>query len=446
MVVYHVNPKTNRPNICRADKKGCPLSKEGAKHFDNKDDARDYAEKSLGEKSNFMQSSSKKTPVNNVGNENNVNSVSNEDTQRLAALKDEINNTLGANKDSAEQLRTMDLEKLDKVGVLVNEEIVRGLSFNPNDIAIEDFSSEQLQEIEDSTNKVFARLTDVGGKLERGISGTRAKEVEKVISVLPTAAKNFVPKEDFATKTTNKNSHLAGSYTRAYVEEVSPLEDVVSPFSINSYENAAPGEFFENSGVIPIEVKSGEVQSFRVMKKGENTQYFEGKKPAGSKGWKKVASSVEVTIGEEKVTVEKPVYQMTEKTEKIKQVLSVHEVKDKRSESLALHEYTHAVQRNYYYQTNRADVHSVDDKMFESLAGKTYPSKEYDMDVHTGFTNDYMASQPVELLPVATESLFKPGAVKGFYGKDRHPNADKLRNWTAGMWLHLDALGKAENR
>src|SRR5699024_406037 len=158
MVMYHVNPKTNRPNICRADKKGCPLLKEGAKHFDNKDDARDYAEKSLGEKSNFMQSSSKKTPVN---------SASNEDTQRLAALKDEINNTLGANKDSAEQLRTVDLEKLDKVGVLVNEEIVRGLSFNPNDIAIEDFSDAQLQEIEDSTNKVFAQLTDVGGKLER---------------------------------------------------------------------------------------------------------------------------------------------------------------------------------------------------------------------------------------------------------------------------------------
>lgn len=441
MVMYHVNPKTNRPNICRADKKGCPLLKEGAKHFDNKDDARDYAEKSLGEKSNFMQSSSKKVPISNANNANNVN---NEDTQRLAALKDEINNTLGANKDSAEQLRTVDLEKLDKVGVLVNEEIVRGLSFNPNDIAIEDFSDAQLQEIEDSTNKVFARLTDVGGKLERGISGTRAKEVEKVISVLPTAAKNFVPKEDFATKTTNKNSHLAGSYTRAYVEEVSPLEDVVSPFSISSYENAAPGEFFENSGVIPVEVKSGEVHSFRVMKKGENTQYYVGKKPAGSKGWKKVASSVEVSIGEEKVTVEKPVYQMTEKTQKIKQVLSVHEVKDKRSESLALHEYTHAVQNNYYSQTIKADVHSVDDKMFESLAGETYPSKEYDMDVHTGFTNDYMASQPVELLPVATESLFKPGAVKGFYGKDRHPNADKLRNWTAGMWLHLDALGKAK--
>ena len=29
---------------------------------------------------------------------------------------------------------------------------------------------------------------------------------------------------------------------------------------------------------------------------------------------------------------------------------------------------------------------------------------------------------------------------------DRHANADKLKNWTAGMWLHLDALGKAENR
>lgn len=445
MTKYHVNPRTNRPNICKADKQGCPLIKQGAPHFDNKDDARDYAEKSLGEKSNFMQSSSKKTPANSVGNASSVDSVSNEDTQRLAELKDEINNTLGAHKDSFEQLRTVDLKKLDEVGSLVNKEITRGLSFNPDDIAIEDFSDAQLQEIEDSTNKVFAQLTDVGGKLEREMSGTRAKEVEKVISILPTAAKNFVPEEDFVTKTTNKNSALAGSYSKAYVEEVSPLEDVVSPFSISSYENAAPGEFFENSGVIPVEVKSGEVQSFRVMKKGENTQYYVGKKPAGSKGWKKVASSVEVSIGEEKVTVEKPVYQMTEKTEKIKQVLSVHEVKDKRSESLALHEYTHAVQRHYYSQTTRADVYSVDDKMFDSIAGKTYPSKEYDMDVHTGFTNDYMASDPVELLPVATESLFKPGAVKGFYGKDRHANADKLRNWTAGMWLHFDALGRAEN-
>lgn len=442
MTKYHVNPKTNRPNICKADKQGCPLSKEGAKHFDNKDDARAYAEKSLGEKSNFMQSSSKKTPANSA---NKANSVSGEDTQRLAELKDEINNTLGAHKDSFEQLRTVDLEKLDEVGVLVNKEITRGLSFNPDDIAIEDFTDTQLQELEDSTSKVFAQLTDVGGKLEREMSGTRAKEVEKVISILPTAAKNFVPEEDFVTKTTNKNSALAGSYSKAYVDEISPLKDEPSPFAVDSYNNAQPGEFFENYGAFPGEIESGEVQGFRVMKKGEDTQYFVGKKPAGSKGWKKVASSVEVVVGNEKIVVEKPVYQMTEKTQKLKQVLSVHEVKDKRSESLALHEYTHAVQRHYYSQTTRADVYSVDDKMFNSVAGKTYPSKEYDMDVHTGFTNDYMASQPVELLPVATESLFKPGAVKGFYGKDRHPNADKLKNWTAGMWLHLDALGKAES-
>lgn len=63
MTKYHVNPATNRPGICRATKKGCPLQAQGAKHFDSKEEAKSYAEKSMSENSSTLKSSSKKSPV-----------------------------------------------------------------------------------------------------------------------------------------------------------------------------------------------------------------------------------------------------------------------------------------------------------------------------------------------------------------------------------------------
>ena len=59
MAKYHVNPRTNRPNICRADKQGCPLQAQGAPHFDNKEDAHKHIEKTLSEKNNITASKSK---------------------------------------------------------------------------------------------------------------------------------------------------------------------------------------------------------------------------------------------------------------------------------------------------------------------------------------------------------------------------------------------------
>lgn len=61
MARYHVNPKTNRPNVCRANKKGCPLQAQGAPHFENKEDAHEYIEKTLAEKNNITASKSKGT-------------------------------------------------------------------------------------------------------------------------------------------------------------------------------------------------------------------------------------------------------------------------------------------------------------------------------------------------------------------------------------------------
>lgn len=77
MAKYHVNPKTNRPNICRARSEStCPLKVQGAEHFDNKADAQKHAETLLSEKNNIMKSASK----NSANNGNSVNNVNNENT------------------------------------------------------------------------------------------------------------------------------------------------------------------------------------------------------------------------------------------------------------------------------------------------------------------------------------------------------------------------------
>ena len=49
MAKYHVNQSTGRPNICRADKRPCPLRTESGEqvpHFDSKEDAKRWYENS----------------------------------------------------------------------------------------------------------------------------------------------------------------------------------------------------------------------------------------------------------------------------------------------------------------------------------------------------------------------------------------------------------------
>lgn len=84
MAKYHVNPKTNRPNICRARSEStCPLKVQGAEHFDNKDDAQKHAETLLSEKNNIMKSASK-------NNENSENTVDFEVDKEFSSAQDFI--------------------------------------------------------------------------------------------------------------------------------------------------------------------------------------------------------------------------------------------------------------------------------------------------------------------------------------------------------------------
>lgn len=87
MAKYHVNPKTNRPNICRARSEStCPLKVQGAEHFDNKDDAQKRAETLLSEKNNTMKSASK----NSANNENGENTVDFEVDKEFSNAQDFI--------------------------------------------------------------------------------------------------------------------------------------------------------------------------------------------------------------------------------------------------------------------------------------------------------------------------------------------------------------------
>lgn len=66
-VKYHISPESGRPNICRAQSiDSCPLKgEEGqpAKHFDNKDDAKAYAEGKLTEEHGETKTVSRKKQV-----------------------------------------------------------------------------------------------------------------------------------------------------------------------------------------------------------------------------------------------------------------------------------------------------------------------------------------------------------------------------------------------
>ena len=90
MAKYHVNPRTNRPNICRARSEStCPLKVQGAEHFDNKDDAQKHAETLLSKKNNIMKSASKNSE-NNENGENNENTVDFEVDKEFSSAQDFI--------------------------------------------------------------------------------------------------------------------------------------------------------------------------------------------------------------------------------------------------------------------------------------------------------------------------------------------------------------------
>lgn len=92
MVVYHISPETQRPNICRAkDRKDCLYATDGAipPHFNSKEDAREYVNNlnDAAAKNNgtYLESSGRKKEetsnnLDNKNTENNTFNTANTDT------------------------------------------------------------------------------------------------------------------------------------------------------------------------------------------------------------------------------------------------------------------------------------------------------------------------------------------------------------------------------
>ena len=79
---YHINPETNRPNICKAQSvDSCPL-RENSPHFTDKNDAKEYVEDKLSKSTSLYASKNKKTSVSNES------SVNNDYAEKLFSLVD----------------------------------------------------------------------------------------------------------------------------------------------------------------------------------------------------------------------------------------------------------------------------------------------------------------------------------------------------------------------
>lgn len=410
--IFHVNPATNRPNICRAGKKPCPFQ-----HFDSKEQAKAYIEENLGAQSNILTSSSS-SKVDNA-----------------TKLQSTIKEILQENKNPT-------LETLSTIGNLVNNEIMSKLSFNPHEIEKENLSTEQLKEIEHVHNEVMGSLVSCSQDTGVQTMGARSKDLNDVIKVLPDGAKKFAQESPIEAKTINAKSSLGGSYKNVNVATVKTLEEEPNVFSQESFDNAQDGEFFENTGGYALDIQHGDTQSFRIMKKGDNKQYYCGKKPKGSQGWKKVADKVDVVVGDKKMEFSQPVYLMTTIGDKERrQVIEIPPAKDDNSTSTILHEYSHAIQHGHYRENMKSGEQDLDSEMYHKLQGERFFSEKYNMESFRGFPDEYMGTGYREFFPVATEGFFKPTAKNLFYGKNRHDRSDDIKKWTIGFWLHLNNKG-----
>lgn len=422
MIKYHISPDTQRPNICKANKQGCKFG-DNIPHFDNKQEAREYVQNKLAQTSSILTSSKKLPPKNELPNSKNL---------RVENLKNHIQELLNEN--------TVTLNSLDKIGTLVDNEIMTRLSFDPNEIMQKDISQEQYDEIENVNRQVVAELVSCSQGSNRVVHGARAKDLEKTITILPDGAKRLVSDDPIEAKTISRGSILGGSYQSSVVNAVIPLVEEVSPYH-DPGDSIEEGQFFNNSDVLPIDIQENNVQSFRIMKKGSNNQYLCGKKP--SKG-KKVEDSIEVYINGEKMVINKPVYQMFTQEQERRSILTIPKADSPITKSTIIHEYSHAIQHGYYKHTDNNETSALDSEMYESLKGESFYSESYSIESYKGFPDDYMGSSYRELFPMSTEGLFNPSSDhRGyFYGKDKHKNSDKIKNWTIGFWLHLDNIGK----
>lgn len=431
---------------------------------------------------------------------------------------------------------------MEAVGAEVNAEVVRRLGYDPADLDYHELK-DSVADIQKTNREVMAEVVKTTGAKHGAIYGPRAKDLEESIFVLPDDAKSYISELNIQAKTMNRNNMTTlgqHSFGRVPVGEEPRKTEM---FDGTIPKEAPEGDIFADKMIFEMD----EAVSFRAHVKdtsevsrtiGKTNAYkmkdvwvgeprTESGKPTkrAPKGWRKISDTTDVWVNKswekdgpisEKITVNKPSYEIVKEVTADGSVLKVPAVDSYDSpdksfmerhrnsqKSVALHEYTHAVQRKYrleltdvtkaerekYFQDYRdaKDKERIAAKEFGINSSKT---KEFTQQVETageklyltdfsqeeilwgeirkdridknfngttdtrfeGFPDSYMGdSSKKELWTVATENFFCTDATRdnaSLYGKKKaeNPNTERIRNWIVGQWIQVAQLGEKKNQ
>lgn len=161
MAIYHVNPNTGNPNICRAEKGGCPFGGTN-EHYDTKAEAREAYEKQMDEATLALKSVQKEISDRRESNGN----PDLDNADRQADLKSAVEDFPKFEVSKAEQKMLDDLA----AGKKVSDSKLDLFLVSHRNLTVDD-GFKQQEHIE-SARRVFAHIEQI--RRDRGTPSTLA--------------------------------------------------------------------------------------------------------------------------------------------------------------------------------------------------------------------------------------------------------------------------------
>lgn len=342
-------------------------------------------------------------------------------------------------------------EELQRVGALLLAEVDRRLPPALFTKPQEELTREELAQAAAVAQEELARATGPTGDLPVIPTGPRRAEVREAASLLPSGALDHVARGPLITSTLS-SKRAAGQHVYGHVRVGQvPVTRRSTP---NHDLPPGPGVYFSNEFFVSEDLHSpysAMTISRTTTVDGEVEQLWLGERISHHRSgysYKKIADGVTLHINGRAEVVRKPLYELTEKTTALGTELRLPKPTGA-VDSIPLHELTHAVQNGRRMQQGAARVPQEELAAFEKFAGVREYNYAYREVMRSGLPHEYMGEKSgVELFPVATEGLLMPHAPTNsfFYGGDRHPQADGVRAWVAGYWLHLHRRGESRRK
>lgn len=427
MPKYHIN-NNGKPAICKAQHQ-CPLTDENGQpqqHFDNAKDAQKYYEQQMAENYGVITSISLKDASSNDS------SIDKKDNNKILSLVNGI-------KDS-----NITPEQAIEIGSIIITSIRNNLSFDINNIKESDITPSQWNEITSKTLSTINAISPIGDTMKNELSGN--KSIQKILKqeteIIPNSIKNKLNKHHIVCEKVRKNNaqDWSGYYKGWGMRQIASTAELPQ-----SHKDLPAGEYF-STHISPFSVREQfSTQVIVSMGNGKgkvmhvsNNDFM---KPRSNKNFLyKRKNNQNLTINTPYGgAVELNGVTIYEQAEKIRDhsistiagpdYLSSPDNPNMGVRAIYLHEYTHFAEARipeFKYSNVKA--------MYDKIKNSNNVSIN-DADKTSPFPSDYMGeANGGEFLTRASEYLFVPERSNKMFGSDRHPNADKVLAWTAGIW------------